>query len=129
MENKYVFFSGIIIASLLATTFAFASNGNRLVAQEEDITLFGIDIEALISIATTILASFLFSISFIAYRKDRRERLLFVTAAFFLFAVKGFLVALDEIVLLEEFPLELEAIAQLLDFGVLALFFLGLMRK
>jgi heme/copper-type cytochrome/quinol oxidase subunit 3 len=118
-----------IIFSLFVSTFMFASNGNIPAGQGIANVWHAEAIEVLILIATSILAGFLFVISFIAYRKDRRKRLLFITAAFFLFAVKGFLMVLNGF--LEFRYLEgslIEPIAQLLDFGILALFFLGLIK-
>ena len=130
MGSKYVLFSGIIVFSLFACTFMFALNGNILAGQNITKIWNEEAIEVLILIATSILAGFLFVISFIAYRKDRRERLLFITAAFFLFAVKGVLMVLNEF--LEFLYLKttlIEPIVQLLDFSILALFFLGLMKN
>jgi hypothetical protein len=122
-------FSEIIISSLFVSTFMFAVNGNISAGQGIADIWNTEAIEVLILIATSILAGFLFVISFSAYRKDRRERLLFITAAFFLFAVKGVLMVSNEF--LEVLYLQgslIESIAHLLDFGILALFFLGLIK-
>jgi hypothetical protein len=97
-----------------------------LVLQKGQAGFFGIEIDILISVAVGILSVFLFIVSFNAYKKDGRQRLLFVTLAFFVFAVKGFLPALDEIFSLGLEPFEL--IAQILDFAILMLFFLGLVK-
>ena len=129
MESKYVLFSGIIVTSLFAYTFMFAPNG-KILARLNITNIWNEEaIAVLIVIATSILACFLFAISFIAYMKDRRKKLLFITAAFFLFGVKGVLMIINEY--LEFIYLKtslIEPIAQLLDFGILALFFLGLIK-
>jgi cyanate permease len=90
--------------------------------------MVGIDLEALVSIASCVLAIFLFGISAIAYRKERRSRLLFVMSAFFLFAVKGILFAVNELYFENE-GLNFEWITLTLDFGILLLFFVGLVKK
>ena len=124
MENKYILFAGIIIFLVLAGSSTLLDI-NKLIGGEANIG-FGISIDTLISIATSILAVILFVISAIAYKKDKRKRLLFVTGAFFLFAVKGFLIVTDEFFPRTGWP---EPVAHLLDFGILILFFSGLAKK
>ena len=129
MDSRSLRFSNIVIPSLVVCVFTLAVNGITSIEQgipnlwQEDA------IEVMILIATSILAGFLFVISFSAYRNDRRKKLLFITSAFFLFALKGVLLVFHEFleVLYVEEAL-IEPIAQLLDFGILALFFLGLMK-
>lgn len=125
MENKYILFGGIIISLVLASSFMLLDK-NKLNGVEEPKIGFGIGIDTLITIATSILAVILFVISAIAYKKDKRKRLLFVTGAFFLFAVKGFLIVADEFSPQTGWP---EPVAHLLDFGILILFFSGLAKK
>jgi hypothetical protein len=128
MENNQMIFYGTLVSLLLASSFMLLRNGNKLIAQQDvGITLLGIEIEVYISIASSILAIFLFAISALAYRREKRSRMLFVMSAFFLFAVKGLLIAIDEV--LPPQGLTIEPIALLLDFGVLLLFFLGLVKK
>jgi len=86
-----------------------------------------IEIEVLIYIAVGILSTVLFLIAFTAYRRDRRRKLFFVALAFFFFALKGFLPILDEIFHSRLEPFEL--ISELLDFIILAMFFLGLLKE
>lgn len=123
MEDKNMLVVGIIISLVLAGSFAML-NKNKLEIGNEIGS--GIGIDTLITIATSILAIILFAISAIAYKKDRRRRLIFVTGAFFLFAVKGFLIAADEFFPQTGWP---EPVAHLLDFGILILFFSGLTKK
>jgi hypothetical protein len=85
------------------------------------------DVEDIISIATSTLTILLFFISSTAYRRRRSRKLLLVTMAFFLFSVKGILMSFSDIFSPE--GLLIEPLAHLLDFGVLALFFLGLVRE
>jgi len=93
--------------------------------------MVGIDLEALVSIASFVLAFFLFALSVVAYRRNRRSRLLFVMAAFFLFAVKGIVFTLNEIYF-EAGSLNrvsYEWVPLLLDFSILILIFVGLIKK
>lgn len=124
MENKNTLLVGIIIFLVLMGSHALLDI-TRLI-EAETIIGFGITIDILITIGTSILAVILFIISAIAYKKDNRKRLLFVTGAFFLFAVKGFLIVADEFFPQTGWP---EPVAHLLDFGILILFFSGLAKK
>ena len=125
MEKKCIIFVGIIISLVLAGSFILIDT-HRLDGEGGTILGSGIGIDTLITIATSILAVILFVISAIAYKKDKRTRLLFVTGAFFLFAVKGFLIVADEFSPQTGWP---EPVAHLLDFGILILFFSGLAKK
>jgi len=125
MEYKNILVVGIIISIVLAGSFVLLDK-NKLGGEEGTIFGSGIGIDTLITIATSILAVILFLISAIAYKKDKRTRLLFVTGAFFLFAVKGFLIVADEFFPQTGWP---EPVAHLLDFGILILFFSGLAKK
>lgn len=125
MENKNILLVGIIISLVLAGSFALLDKiklGGEVGTENSS----GISIDTLITIATSILAVILFVISAIAYKKDKRTRLLFITGAFFLFAVKGFLIVADEFFPRTGWP---EPVAHLLDFGILILFFSGLLKN
>ena len=125
MKDKNILLVGIIISLVFLSSFALLGKNN--LDCEEGIEIGSvIGIDTLISIATSILAVFLFIISAIAYKNDKRKRLLFVTGAFFLFSVKGFLIVADEFFPKTGWP---EPLAHLLDFGILILFFSGLVKK
>lgn len=124
MKDKNILLVGIIISLVFLSSFALL--GKNKLDFEEGIYGSEIGIDTLISIATSILAVFLFLISAIAYKNDKRKRLLFVTGAFFLFSVKGFLIVADEFFPKTGWP---EPLAHLLDFGILILFFSGLVKK
>jgi|LGVD01.1.fsa_nt_gb hypothetical protein len=86
----------------------------------------GIELEEIITLSSSLLATALFIISFIAYRRDGRKRLLFVTIAFFLFAVKGFLSASDLFFSERDW---VDPVASFLDFAILLCFFFGILKK
>ena len=88
--------------------------------------MIGINLEAVVSIATSIMALVLFAISLIAFRRQKRSRRFYVMAAFFLFSVKGVLFATNEILGKTE---SLEWVSLLFDLGILTFFFVGMTRE
>nr|QNT35672.1 hypothetical protein HAHEADPM_00006 [uncultured Methanosarcinales archaeon] len=98
-----------------------------LAYEEDDIIIYpGIEAEDLVTFCSSILASALFVVTIVAYKRDKRKRLLYVSIAFFLFAVKGFLSTAEMF-----FPQAgwTDLIASLLDFAILLSFFVGLLKK
>lgn len=96
------------------------------VLAEDDDDLFPDGSEELLNTGSAVLATVLFAITFLAYRRTRQKRLLFVTLAFFLFAVKGFVSGAELIV--GEFDWS-DIVTALLDFAILLSFFAGVMKK
>lgn len=97
-------------------------------SQEEgdDLAVFGLEVEKLLNVGSGILATVLAVLTYLAYRRTQGQRLLYVTVAFFLFAVKGYLTSL------ELFGIELSWIdptASFLNFAILLSFFFGIVRK
>ncbi|MBN4049016.1 hypothetical protein JYT91_00195 [archaeon AH-315-M20] len=92
----------------------------------EDPEIFGLEIEKLLFLISANLAAALAVITFIAYNRTKRSKLLFVTLAFFLFSVKLFMSAselfIDEIV-------GVDIISAVLDFAILLSFFYGVIKK
>ena len=86
------------------------------------------DLETAVSIAASVLAFFLFTISAFSYRREKKKRLLFVTAGFFVFAIEEALNAIQEGFLETRYP-QLEGEVLTLNFVVLILFFVGLVVK
>ncbi len=105
----------------------------------ENVRLGG-NVDFLITVSSSILALCLFVVSVMSYAYNRRGRMLFVVAAFFLFAFKGVLVAVDDastagllsgqvLLWFAPFADALKHLSRLLDLGVLLLFFFGLIKK
>jgi hypothetical protein len=110
----------VCVLSLVATSTVCAADA---------VTVKGVrwDISDIIVLSTTVLATALGIISFIGYRRDGRTKVLLVTGAFLLFALRGvFILSGDPFTLRE--PL-FDIVANLLDFGVLACFFFGMTMK
>jgi hypothetical protein len=115
----------IIIALSLLTILILPTILSQL-GENEEIKALGFDLEELLSFVNGIIALILFLIAFIAYRVDGRKRILFVSIAFLLFSIKSFLDSS------ELFGTEIEslgAIAVILEFLVLMVFFFGVVKK
>ncbi|MEZ5335742.1 MAG: hypothetical protein R2741_11135 [Methanolobus sp.] len=84
------------------------------------------EIDNVIVLVSSILALVLFSISLAAYMRERRRKLLMITAAFFTYFLMGFLDSTESL-----FPMieSLEIWGSILNFVVLLLFFFAMMTK
>ena len=85
------------------------------------------EIDNVIVLLSSILALLLFVISLFAYLRERRKKLLMVTAAFFCYFLMGFFDASESF-----FPVvgeELEILGSFLNFAVLLLFFSAMLTK
>jgi hydrogenase/urease accessory protein HupE len=124
MKNKVYAILAVLFVLVIMSSLVLAAEepGNENASQA-----FRIGIDELITLGSSILAITLFAITAIAYKRDRRKKLLYVTIAFLLFAVKGFLIASDIF-----FPNKtgwVDPIANFLDFGILLSFFFGIIKK
>ena len=86
------------------------------------------DLETIVSIAASVLAFFLFTISAVSYRREKRKRLLLVTAGFFVFAIQEALNAISETFFEIKYP-SLEGYLAILSLVILLLFVAGLIKK
>ena len=110
------------IAAIMIATQVFALAGTN-----DANTIQGLDVNDIIVVFTSILAFILGALSLMAYRRDGREKFLFVTLAFFIFASKGIFVIGNDLLSLQQ-P-SLDTIAHSLDFLVLLCFFVGMIKK
>ena len=123
MEIKSIF------ALMLLAFIVFSQIMPMVNAQENqdgDIEILGLELEKLIAIINTLLSLFLFFVSFIAYKRDKRKRLFYVSLAFLLFAIKSFLVSSE--IFLPEIGW-FDPISTILEFAVLLSFFYGVLKK
>ncbi len=92
-----------------------------------DLILYpGIEAENVLIFCSSILAFALFIITAMAYKRDKRAKFLYVTVAFLLFAIKGF-IEISEMFFPQAAWVDLAA--SLLDFAILASFFFGILKK
>ncbi|ADC69841.1 conserved hypothetical protein [Methanocaldococcus sp. FS406-22] len=83
-----------------------------------------VDVDEIIRLLSSILALLIFTISIIAYHRERRKKLFLVSLAFFFYALKGFLKVSD--IFIPQKGEFIEIFANLLDFIILALFFMAI---
>lgn len=117
--------TGVLLAIAMLALAAYAQTN---ATEERDINAFsGIALDDLITIASSILATILFGLTVMAYMRSRSHRIASVSVAFFLYAVKGFIVASDAF--LPAKSAWADPAANFLDFVILLCFFIGIMRK
>lgn len=93
---------------------------------DEDWVLFGIEGEKLFNLCSGALALLLFVLTAVAYSRTRNGRLLYVSFAFFLYAIKGVLLSLE--LFFGEWGW-VDPVAAVLDFFILLCFFRGILKK
>lgn len=107
-------------------------------ADDEEATLSFFDL--FVTVSTGVLSLVLFFISATAYRHEARGRLLYVMGAFSLFALKSVTIALDDlfnrglitgplIAQIQPISSLFVPLSRVLDFGILLLFFFGLVSR
>ncbi len=98
-----------------------------VIAQEEgDMMLAGFELEKILNLGSGLLAIGLFIITLIAYRRNRNQRLVYVGAAFLLFAIKTLLLSME--IFFGDWSW-IDPFTSVLDFAILVSFFLGLLKK
>ena len=117
--KKYFFAASMLVFTILIPIVS---------AQQEvnEIQFLGIKLEEGIGFIVFIISLILFFLTFIAYRRDGRIRFLFVSIAFFLFAVKSFLDSLE--LFMEEIAI-FGPISVILELFVILFFFFGVIKK
>lgn len=122
-KNYPLFFGMLFLVLIISSNFVLAIEETKEIEPQA----FGIGIDELITLGSSLLATALFILAFIAYRRDGRKRLLYVSIAFLLFAVKGFLISSD--IFFPEKGGWIDPTANFLDFAILISFFCGLLKK
>jgi len=124
MKNKIYALLPVLFVLVIMSSLVLAAEEGE---DENDLQAFGIGIDELITLGSSILAVTTFAITAISYKRDGRKKLLYVAIAFLLFAVKGFLIASDIF-----FPNKtgwVDPTANFLDFAILLSFFFGIIKK
>jgi len=117
MTNKLI--SAVFMLLLLCSSVYAAES-------EEELELFGLEVEKMLNLGSALLAAFLSALTFISYHRTGNKRLLYVTVAFGLFAAKSFLVGAE--IFFGEWSW-VDNFASIADFGILLSFFAGLIQK
>lgn len=125
MMKNSVLFSSVLAALALGLLSAFLVP--TLASEEDgDAMLFGLELEKLLGLVNGFLALALFFVTFASFRRENRERLLYVSLAFLMFAARNFLVSSELFV--EELPF-LGPASTVLDFAVMLAFFYGILKR
>ncbi len=123
MKNKnnlnYIFL-------LILFVFFFIPVINAQSIEDGDIMFQGLELEKILSFIIAILCTILFIITFLAYKRDGRKRLFFVSMAFLLFAIKSLLISSELFIAEIEF---FNPLAIILEFGAVLSFFYGTIKK
>ena len=115
------------IALYLVLALFFASIPSFALAEDTgDLSIGDFEIEKLLNFGSGLLAAGLFTATFLAYKRTKNKRLVYVSIAFFLFAAKGFLTSHE--LFFEEWPW-VDPTASFLNFAILLSFFFGVMKK
>ena len=119
MKNKIALC--LILAFILAslTGFAFAQESG-------DLKLSGYELEKLLNLGSALLSMGLFAATFLAYRRTGNKRLIYVSIAFLLFAVRGFLTSRE--LFFQDWTWA-DPTASFLNFVIILSFFIGVMKK
>ena len=120
-NNKLVFGFTIFILLFIFSPFSMAFEGGETEGMR------GIQFDDIATIGSSLFASILFILTFVAYKRDKRKRLLYVSMAFLLFAIKGSLIASD--IFFPQKGAWLDPTAKFLDFAILLTFFVGILKK
>ena len=122
MKNKIV----LLIVLVLHNVILLSNVAAQDIGDLEDIEVFGLELEKLLNFGSGLLATGLFIATSFAYKRTRNKRLIYVSIAFLLFAVKGFLTSHE--LFLEEWSW-VDPVASALNFAIILSFFLGVMKK
>ena len=97
-----------------------------LAAEGGDVTVSGIELDKLLNLGSALLATALFILTLIAYNRKKSQRLLYVSIAFLIFALKGFLISME--IVFGDLGW-IDPVATILDFAMLLSFFFGILKK
>ena len=93
---------------------------------DDDIQFAGFELEELLNLGAGLLALALFVITVVAYNRTENKRLVYVSIAFLLFSVKGFLTSHE--LFFNELQL-IDPLASALNFAIILCFFLGVVKN
>ena len=120
MKNRPLIF----LSFLLIFLFSFPVSAQD--DEGDDIKVYDFELDKLLSLGSGMLALALFIFTRIAYKRTQNKRLSYVSVAFLLFAIKGFAIAHE--LVFAEWPL-IDVFSNILDFAILIIFFLGIIKK
>jgi hypothetical protein len=115
--KKTIFLMIILLVQLSSSVFA---------QEVDEFTIFNLEAEKLLNLGSGILALVLFIVSLVAYKRTKSKKLVYVSTAFGIFAVKSLLISME---LFFGDLSWIDPVASILDFGILLAFFAGMLKK
>src|SRR3989338_6561077 len=128
MENKRTLFIFILLLMTISfSSFVLAEQtaAGDITEIDDDIQFAGFELEELLNLGAGLLALALFVITVVAYNRTENKRLVYVSIAFLLFSVKGFLTSHE--LFFNELQL-IDPLASALNFAIILCFFLGVVK-
>ena len=123
--NHKMFLIALTVFSLMLLPLSVGAKGSED-GRSEDLEIFGLELEKVLNLGSGILAAFLGYLTYIAYTRTNNKRLKYVSLAFAIFAIKGFLTSAE--LFFNEGPW-IDPTASVLDFVILLVFFFGIIKK
>ena len=119
MKNKLILVGIFVLVLVAFSSFTLAE-------EHDEIEIFGLELEKLLNLGSGLLAGALSLMTFISYNRSKNKRLLYVSVAFILFAVKSLLSGSE--IFFGEWPF-IDPLSSIFDFAILLSFFLGILKK
>lgn len=116
--NKFGKRFALGVLALISVPFVAADTGDVLVR--------GLELDKVLNLGSALVATVLFALTLIAHHRQKNSRLLFVSIAFGVIAVKGFLLASQMV--LGDFGW-VDPAASVMDFAMMLCFFFGVLKK
>ena len=117
MKNKIMFFT--ILTTISLSYFVLAQ-------EIGDFQVGGLELDKLLNFGSGLLATALFIPTLLAYKRSKSKRLIYISIAFFLFAIKSFLTSQE--LFFQEW-LWVDPVASIMNFAIMLTFFFGVIKK
>ena len=121
LNSFFIFFTILILLQIPVLALAQESSDGP-----EDLEVFGLELEKLLYLGSGILALLLSILTFLAYSRTKKDRLIYVSLAFLLFSIKSLLISTE--LFIPELPY-VDPLSAFLDFFILLTFFYGVLKR
>jgi len=121
MKIKKLFVILMLLLVIQLPLFVFAQEDGL-----EDLEIYGLEVEKLLNLGSGLLAAILFIFTILAFKRTKRDKLIYISIAFLLFSVKSLMMGLE--IFIDEIP-GVDPLTAILDFVILLSFFFGVIKK
>jgi len=122
MKKSVLMGSLFVLFVVLLSSSVFALDPDDL----DDISIFGLELEKLLNLVSGFIAFVLAGLTLSAYRRNNNQRLAYVSVAFMLFGIKGFLTSHE--LFFNEWPI-VDPLASAMSLAIMIMFFIGILKK